>query len=144
MIDNKFDYLKLKTKIIEDIESIKKPGINDEHHIYNEDTYKYLYCMPARHNRAAEYKEFNKNTQEYVDDTIEKIEQIKEICLVKDIIDIYNGKYKNYEDYINHVTSKGNKFIYDGQNVILVIRRSTFNYLFCKRNLKTQRENILK
>lgn len=151
MIDIKFDYSNPRAKIIEDIENLKKPAINEEEFrkkysnaFFNEDAYKYMYCMPARHNRASKYKEFNKITREYIDEASKQSEQIKEICLVSDIIDIYNGKYKTYEEYIKHVTSKEHKFIYAGQNMILVIRESTFNYLFCRRNLKTQRENILK
>ena len=154
MIDINFDYSKPRAKIIEgmkntieEIENLEKPAINDEEFrkkysnvFFNEDAYKYLYCMPARHNRADEYKEFNKLTQEYIDEALKKAEQIKEICLVNDIIDVYNGKYKTYEDYIKHVTSKEHKFVYAGQNMISVIRESTFNYLFCKKNLKTKRE----
>lgn len=158
MIDIKFDYLNPRAKIIEnmkktieEIENLKKPAINDEEFrkkysnvFFNEDAYKYMYCMPARHNKSAEYKEFNKSTQDYIDAALKQSEQIKEICLVSDIIDIYNGKYKTYEEYIKHVTSKEHEFVYAGQNMILVIQESTFNYLFMMRNLKTRRENILK
>lgn len=130
----------MSNKFVRPMTVVEKPGINDEHHIYNEDVYKYLYCMPARHNRASEYEEFNKLTREHIDDAMKQSEQIKEICLVNDIIDIYNGKYKSYEDYINYVTSKGNQFMYAGQNMISVIKESTFNFLFCKKNLKTKDE----
>jgi len=140
MIDINFDYSKQRAKIIED-GKLKKPDKSNEDLINKDVLYKHFYCMPARNNnKSAEYKEFNKSTQEYIDEAIEKSEQIKEICLVSDIIDIYNGKYKTYEDYIKHVTSKEHEFVYAGQNMILVIRESTFNYLFCKRNLKTKRE----